>query len=137
MNNQIYVFLQSRVNQSLLHPATCATTTHASTSPPQPTPTTLASQRKHATHATHKIRLPMPPIPARVSHHFSKKFPPLKSCHFRYLDLYSDQKIIIIKRHLPVFATCYSKCLIFRWMPSWTLLYITVHISEYSIYLER
>ena len=80
---------------------------------------------KYATHATHAS------IETHVIHtntnstpflKLVKKFTPLKNCHFWDFHLYFDQKIIIIKRQLQVYATC-SK--FGTWMPSWTLLYIT------------
>ena len=57
--------------------------------------------------------------------------PPLKNCYFRNFGMYFDQKTIIIKRDLKVYAACYSKFETCPWITSWTLLYITVHVFEY------
>ena len=75
---------------------------------------------KYATHAIHASTSSAP---------FLKlvwKFYPLKNCYFRNFDLYFDQKIIIIKRHLQVYAACYSKFGTCAWISSYTWLYITV-----------
>ena len=114
-------------------------------------PTLVRHQRECATHPIHGTHASTPPTPAKLARftcnrtthgtHASTnntpflklvlKLPPRKNCHFQNFDLYFDQKIVIIKRHIQVYITCYSKCGTCSWMSSWTLLYITFHIFKY------
>ena len=87
--------------------------------------------RQHVTHANHASPLHVIHASTSSGPFLKLKFPPLKSCCFRNFDSYFDQETFIIKRHLQVHATCYSKFGTCTWMSSQTLLYITVYIFEY------
>ena len=82
-------------------------TTHPTHATHASTPPTQVHQPRCTPYATHAIHARGNNTP------FLKlvyKFPPLKNCQFQNIDLYFNQKIIIVKRHLQVYVTCHSKC---------------------------